>query len=255
VPYVNVVTLEAQIAATRASLPALENRADQARHLLAALVGKTAAEWSPPAIALAELTLPLDLPLSLPSKLVRQRPDILTAEAQLHAATARIGVATAAMLPNLTLGGDVGVNSPSLATLFSPAALFFSLGASLLQPLFHGGTLWYQRKQAIDAREYAFASYRQTVLAAFQQVADVLRALQHDADAVAAQDASVAAAQAALKLVQANYQAGVSDYLQLLTADEQLLQARLGLIQTSAQRLQDTVALYVALGGGWWNQK
>lgn len=252
-PYLNVLSLQNQLAATRATLAPLAQRLDQAQHLLAALVGKTPAEWTPPPVALAELTLPADVPLSLPSQLVRQRPDILVAEAQLHAATAQIGVATAALLPSLTLSGSFGLNNPSIASLFSVASIFWTLGATLAQPLFHGGTLWYQRKQAIDARDQAVAAYRQTVLAAFEQVADALRALAHDAEALAAQADAVTTAKAALALVQANYQAGVAGYLQLLTADAQYLQARLGYIQAEAQRLQDTVALFVALGGGWWN--
>lgn len=252
-PYVNVLSLRSQLAATRATLPPLEQRIDQARHLLAALAGRTPAEWTPPAVALAELTLPGDVPVSLPSQLVRQRPDILVAEAQLHAATAQIGVATAALLPNLTLSGSYGVNGPSIAELFTPTSIFWSVGAALAQPLFHGGTLWYQRKQAIDARDAALANYRQTVLAAFEQVADTLRALAHDAEVLAAEADAVATARQALALVQASYQSGVANYLQLLTANEQYLQARIGWAQAAGQRLQDTVALFVALGGGWWN--
>jgi NodT family efflux transporter outer membrane factor (OMF) lipoprotein len=253
-PWVNLLSLQSQVAATQATLPPLRQRLDQARHLLAALVGKTPAEWTPPAIALADLTLPGELPVSLPSQLVRQRPDILVAEAQLHSATAQIGVATAALLPNITLGGNVGVSSESIVSLFTPGSLFWTFTAGLLQPLLHGGTLWYQRKQAIDARDQALADYRQTVVGAFQQVADTLRALDHDAQTLAAQAEAVTTAQGAFQLVQASYQAGVASYLQLLTADTQLLQARIGYVQAQAQRIQDTVGLFVALGGGWWNR-
>ena len=127
------------------------------------------------------------------------------------------------------------------------------MGAGLTAPLFHGGTLWYQRKAAIDAHDAAPALYRQAVLAAFQQVADTLRALEHDAEALRAQQEAVDAAEEALKLMQFNYEAGIATYLQVLVADGQYLQTKLGYVQAVAQRLQDTVALYVALGGGWWN--
>jgi NodT family efflux transporter outer membrane factor (OMF) lipoprotein len=179
---------------------------------------------------------------------VRQRPDILLAEAQLHVASANIGVATAAMLPSLTLSGGGGV-----ANNFTASGAFWSAGAGLTAPIFHGDAQWYQRKAAIDAHDAALALYRQAVLAAFQQVADTLRALQHDAEALAAQQDAVDAAEGALKLTQTNYAAGIATYLQVLIADGQYLQTRVAYIQAVAQRLQDTVALYVALGGGWWN--
>ena len=147
------------------------------------------------------------MPLSLPARLVRQRPDILAAEAQLHAATAQIGVATAAMLPNLTLSGNVGTNDSSVADLFSAASLFWSVAGAVAQPLLHGGTLWYQRKQALDSRDAALATYRQTVLSAFAQVADALRGLTHDAEALDAQTEAVRSADEALQLIQLNYRA------------------------------------------------
>jgi NodT family efflux transporter outer membrane factor (OMF) lipoprotein len=178
---------------------------------------------------------------------------VLLAEAQLHAASAQIGVATAAMLPNLTLSSGYGVASGAPDSLFTAGSQVWSIGAGLTAPLFRGGTQWYQRKAAIDAHEQAGALYRQAVLSAFQQVADTLRALEHDAEALRAQDEAVAAAQAALKLMQHNYEAGIATYLQVLVADEQYLQSKLGQVQAVAQRLQDTAALYVALGGGWWN--
>lgn len=253
IPYTNLLALESQLALTRATLPPLEQKLDQSQHLLAALVGRTPAAFSGSTLALDELTLPEEVPLSLPSQLVRQRPDVLMAEAQLHSATAQIGVATAAMLPNLTLSGGVGANNTSLDELFSPSSLFWSVLGGLTQPLFHGGTLYYQRKEAIDARDAALANYRATVLAAFQQVADALRGLVHDADAVAREREAVEAADAALQLTQVDYQAGLANYLQVLTANTQDLQARIGLVQATAQRMQDTVGLFVALGGGWWN--
>ncbi|HUJ58355.1 MAG TPA: efflux transporter outer membrane subunit [Kofleriaceae bacterium] len=252
IPYANVLAIESQIAATEATIPALEQKLDQADHLIAALIGKPPGEPIPQ-IALDHLTLPSNVPVSLPAELVRQRPDVLVAEAQLHAATAQIGVATAAMLPDLSLSGSLGANNTALGSLFASNGVFGGIAAGLTAPLFHGGTLYYQRRAAIDARDQTFASYRQTVLAAFQQVADTLRALVHDADALRAQKEAVDSAQQALDLIEANYRAGIANYLQVIVANEQFLQARLGYIQAIAQRLQDTVALYTALGGGWWN--
>lgn len=152
------------------------------------------------------------------------------------------------MLPNLTLSADYGVNATSAA-----AGDFWSLAAGVTQPIFHGGALYYQRKAAIDARDAAAAQYRQTVLGAFEQVADTLRGLSHDADALVAQTEAVETAERALHLIQANFVAGIATYLQVLVADDQFLQAKITYVQAVAQRLQDTVALYVALGGGWWN--
>ena len=250
-PYANVLSLQSQLASTEATLPPLEEKIDQAADLLAALSGLTPASYKVPSLPLSDFHLPEDLPVSVPSQLVRQRPDVLIAEAELHAANASIGVATAAMLPNLTLSGTLGANNTSLGNLFRPGSLFWSVGGGLTQPVFHGGALYYQRKAAIDARDAAAANYRQTVLGAFQQVADTLRALTHDADTLAAQTEAVETAEKAMRLMQANYQAGIATYLQVLIADEQYLQAKIGFVQAVAQRLQDTVALYVALGGGW----
>jgi NodT family efflux transporter outer membrane factor (OMF) lipoprotein len=254
VPYFNVLSLESQVASIEATLPPLAEKEDQAASLLAALSGLTPASWQPPTLALSDLRLPEDVPITLPSQLVRQRSDILIAEAELHAANAGIGVATAAMLPNLTLSAGYGVNSTTPGNLFASGSPFWSIGAGLLQPIFHGGALYYQRRAAVDARDAAAAEYRQTVLAAFQQVADALRGLSHDADAVAAQTKAVDAAANAMHLLEDNYAAGIATYLQVLVADGQYLQAKVGYVQSIAQRLQDTVALYVALGGGWWNE-
>jgi len=253
VPYASVLSLQSQLATTRATLPALQQRLDQAENLLASLTGHFAGAWSPPVVALSEVTLPAEVPVSVPASLVRQRPDILIAEAQLHASTAQIGVATAAMLPNVTLGGSYGANNPALADLTASNSIFWSLLAGVTQPLFHGGALYYQRKAAIAARDQALANYRGTVLDAIAQVADSLRALTNDADAANAQGEALRTATDAFGLIRINYDAGLANYLQVLTANGQLLQSRLAVIQVEAQRLQDTVALFVALGGGWWN--
>ncbi|MFZ0890000.1 MAG: efflux transporter outer membrane subunit [Candidatus Binataceae bacterium] len=252
-PYANLLSVQSQLATTEATLPPLRQQLEHTRHLLATLAGQAPADWAPPHATFPELTLPKDLPVSLPSDLVRQRPDVLVAEAQLHDAGAQIGVATAAMLPNFTLNADYGWNSTSLSTLFGSSAAFWTLGAGIATPLIQGPTLWYQRKAAIDAYQQALANYRETVLAALAQVADALEALQHDAQTLSAESQALDASAEALHLIQANYQAGTVNYLQVLIADFQYQQAKLGYIQAMGQRLQDTAALFVALGGGWWN--
>ena len=253
VPYANLLSIQTQLATTEATLPPLRQQLAHTRHLIATLAGQSPGDWAPPRITLAELKLPNDLPVSLPSELVRQRPDILVAEAQLHSASAQIGVATANMLPNFNLTANYGLNSTTLSTLFAGSAAFWTMGATLATPLIQGPTLWYQRKAAIDSYQQALANYRQVVLAALAQVADALDALQHDAEALKAQSDALNAAAEALHLIQANYEAGTVNYLQLLIADYQYQQANLGYIQVLGQRFQDTAALFVALGGGWWN--
>jgi NodT family efflux transporter outer membrane factor (OMF) lipoprotein len=203
-------------------------------------------------MVMEDITLPADLPITVPSQLVRQRPDILAAEAQLHRASADIGVATAALYPSFTLNGSYGLENTSLKNLFENTSSIWNFGANLSAPLFHGGTLRSKRQAAVEAYSQSLANYRQTVLSAFAQVADTLRALEHDAEALQAQSQALSAAQEALRLVQANYQAGIANYLQVLVADNQYHQARIGYLQAQTQRYQDTVALFVALGG-WWN--
>ncbi len=253
VPYSNLLSVQSQLALAEATLPSLRQQLAHTQHLLATLVGEPTGDWPTLNVALSDLTLPKDLPVSLPSDLVRQRPDIMMAEAQLQTASAQIGVATAAMFPSFTLTGDYGWNNTSLPALFGTGAAFWMMGASLATPLVQGPTLWYQRKAAIDAYQQALANYRQAVLAGFAQVADALDALQHDAQALAAQSSAVESSAEALRLTQINYQAGTVNYLQVLTADNQYLQARLGYIQTVGQRMQDTGALFVAVGGGLSN--
>lgn len=251
-PYANVVSVQSQLAATEATLPPLKQNLNKTNHLLAALVGRTPGEWAAPPLALADFTLPANLPVSLPSHLVRQRPDILAAEAQLHTASANIGVATANMLPSVTLNASYGQTAVDLTKLFGTPANIWSAGAAVAQPLFRGGALWHQRKAAIEAYNASLSDYKQVVVTSFQQVADTLRAVEHDAETLKAQSAALAAAEQALQLIQANYKSGMANYLQVLLADSQYQQARLGYIQAQALRLQDTSALFVALGGGWW---
>lgn len=253
-PYANVLSLRSQLASYEATIPQLEQKITQADDLLATLAGHAPADWQPPEITLADIALPSQPPVSLPSDLVRQRPDILAAEATAHAASADIGVATAALLPSITLSGTYGTNNTKLNNLFAANSNFGSIGAGLSAPLFEGGTLWFRRKAAIDTYDQAMASYRETVLAAFAQVADTLRALEHDAAALATDDEAVATAEQALQLIQANYQAGIATYLDVLNADAQFHQAQISELQAVALRYQDTVALFTALGGGWWNR-
>ena len=254
VPYANLLSIQSQLATAEATLPPLRQQLAHTRHLLSTLSGQAPADSAPPRVTLSELKLPDDLPVSLPSDLVRQRPDILMAEAQLHTASAQIGVATAALFPSFTLNANYGWNSTALSSLFAANTAFWTMGASLATPLIQGPTLWYQRKAAIDAYQQALANYRQTVLAGLAQVADALDALQHDAQSVHAQAQALGAADEALHLIAANYEAGTVNYLQVLIADYQYQQAQLGYIQAVGQRLQDTAALFVALGGGWWNK-
>ena len=251
--YSALLNMRGQIAASRALLAPLRQRVVQTEDLLATLEGVVPSKAVLPEIDLCSLKLPADLPRSLPSDLVRQRPDILAAEAQLHVASAGIGVATAAMFPSFNLSGTYGGAGSSLGTLSAASGRFWSIGPSATVPLFQGGTLWYGRKAAIDAFQASQGTYRQVVLNAFAQVADTLQALGHDAEALQAQVDARRAASDTLGLLQANYRAGLVAFPDVLAADVQVHEATLGYLQAVAQRHQDTVALYAALGGGWWN--
>ncbi|WP_233856774.1 efflux transporter outer membrane subunit [Paraburkholderia sp. HD33-4] len=245
-----VLSLQNQMATLEASVPGLEQKRAEAEHLLALLAGMYPVQWSAPALSLQDITLPGLLPRTLPSSLVRRRPDILQAEAVLHAASANIGVATAAMFPQITLSASGGLDSMVFSELGNSAGQVWSLAAGLTAPVFHGGALWFQRKAAIAEYQESQAAYREVVLAAFSQVADTLRALEHDAQIVEAQTRAVQSAAEALRLLKVSYLAGTAGYLEILIADGQYHQARIAWLQASAQRLQDTVALYAALGGG-----
>lgn len=253
VPYANVLGVRGLIAANQALLAPLRQQFSQAGHLLATLEGVAPAQANLPNIDLAGLVLPAHLPVSLPSDLVRQRPDILSAEAHMHVASANIGVATAALFPSFSLSGTYGAAGSGLGNLSAASGRFWSIGPSATVPLFQGGSLWYGRKAAIDAYQQAQANYRQAVLGAFAQVADSLKALEHDAEALQAQVDARRTAGEALHLLQANYLAGLVAYPDVLAADVQFHQATLAYLQAVALRHQDTVGLFVALGGGWWN--
>jgi NodT family efflux transporter outer membrane factor (OMF) lipoprotein len=253
-PYANLLSLRSLIAANQATLAPLKQKLSQAEHLLASLEGVVPSKVTLPEIVLTELSLPADLPVSLPSDLVRQRPDILLAESQMHVASANIGVATAAMFPSFSLTGSYGAAGTNIENFSAANGRFWSIGPTVSIPLFEGGRLWYERKAAIDAFEQSQATYRQTVLDAFAQVADSLTALEHDAETLQAQVEAQRAAGEALNLLQINYRAGLVAYLDVLVADVQFHEATIGYLQAVAQRHQDTVALFAALGGGWWNQ-
>ncbi|MDH6302328.1 NodT family efflux transporter outer membrane factor (OMF) lipoprotein [Polynucleobacter sphagniphilus] len=253
--YATVLSIQSLIASNEASIASLRQRVSQAEHLLAALEGVDPSHVTLSTITLESLTLPADIPVTLPSDLVRNRPDILAAEAQMHVASANIGVATAEMFPSVSLSATYGVASNTFSSLSGPSQQFWSAGPGISIPIFKGGSLYYARQASLDAYEQTQASYKQIVLNAFAEVADCLTALVHDAQAVQGQlDAKTAAAEA-LKLMQINYNAGLVDYLSVLIADVQYHQASIAYVQALAQRYQDTVALYVALGGGWGEVK
>ena len=249
----DVLTAESQLASDRTLLPPLQQQLSAASHALTVLVGKFPGEWTAPEFDLTEFTLPEELPLSIPSDLVRQRPDILAAEAQLHASSAAIGVAASQLYPNLTLTGSLGVESLSSANVFQWSSRFWNLVAGLTAPLFQGGSLKAQKQAAIDGFEASAGIYRQTVLTAFGQVADVLNALAFDAELVSAQKNALDTSSNSLKLQRLSYESGKSDLLQLLNAQRAYQQAQLGYARAKAQRHQDTAQFFVAMGGGWWD--
>ena len=249
-----VLAQQATLAQTLATLPALDKQLAQTRHQLTALAGQLPSEELEATFELSQLHLPETLPLSLPSQLVEQRPDIQAATAQLHAASAAIGVATANMLPQITLTGSYGISASSLASLFSPGTAVWSFGAGLLQPLFHGGELLHKKRASEAAFDQAAAQYRSTVVTAFQNVADSLRALESDAEALKAQVAAERAAADSLNLTREQYKAGAISYLSLLTAEQALELAKIARVQAEARRFADTAALFLALGGGWWQR-
>jgi len=250
----DVLAQEAQLTQARAALPPLLKQLAQQRDLLTALTGAYPSDGLPEQFELSQLQLPAELPLSLPSRLVEQRPDIRQAEENLHMACAQIGVAVASRLPNITLSADTGQSALTLGTLMEGSQNFWDLGAAVTQPIFQGGALLHKERAARKAYEEAGAQYRSTVLAAFQNVADTLAALEQDAAALNASVQSVDVAQAALNAVRAQQQAGYASALQLINAEQALKTATLGQVQAQFNRYADTAALFQALGGGWWNR-
>jgi NodT family efflux transporter outer membrane factor (OMF) lipoprotein len=247
----DTLAVRSQLAATEATLPPLRAKLAATSNQLASYLGTTPAQLQLEPLTLDAVTLPPDIPVSLPSGLVEQRPDIRAASAQLHAASAQVGVATAAMLPQITLSGSAGSEALRAGDLFSAGTGAWSLGLGLTQPLFHGGELLHKKRAAQAGMDKAVADWQQTVLNAFQNVADALQALQYDAQALAAQAVAESTARQQLDLVQRQFQLGATGYLNLLEAQRSYQQARIGLIQARSARLADTAALYAALGGGW----
>ena len=251
---VDVLAQQAALQSTLVSLPPLRSQLAQQRNQLAALVGSLPTDYAGNEFTLDSLTMPQDMPVSLPSKLVEQRPDIREFSALLHQATAQVGVATANMLPQITLSGSYGQSSAAFSTLFDPGSNVWSLIGSLTQPIFKGGQLVHQRRAAVAAAQEAAANYQATVINAFQNVSDTLYALQADADALAQQAAAEHTAADSLKLVQVQYKSGAASYLQVLSAQQTYQTAAVALVKARAQRFADTAALFQALGGGWWNR-
>ena len=250
----DVAAQEATLAQAEAGLPPLQKQLAQQRHLIAVLLGRYPSEAPAAQFDLASLQLPQELPVSLPSRMVEQRPDIRAAEATLHAASARIGVAVANRLPQITLSAQGGFNATSLGQLFVPGAGFWTVAGSLVHTIFDAGTLLHTQRAAEAAFDQAAADYKQTVLTAFQNVADALRAIETDADALKAAVAAEAAAAKSLAIARRQLTLGAVDYLALLNAENTYQQAQTALVEAQAARYADTAALFQALGGGWWNR-
>jgi NodT family efflux transporter outer membrane factor (OMF) lipoprotein len=243
-----VLTLQTQIEQTRAGLPLLRKQFQQSEHLLAVLAGQAPGAGGLPAFTLAEFSLPPALPLVLPSELVRHRPDIQAAEALLHAANAEYGVAVARLYPQLNLSANLGSQALTTGALFGSGSAVWNVVGALTQPLFNPG-LPAEKRAALAAFDAAAANYQSVVLESLRNVADILRAVENDAQVLAALAAADAAAQGALQSVQRQYALGAASYVQLLIAQQQAHQTRINLVAAQAQRLADSVALYQAMGG------
>jgi NodT family efflux transporter outer membrane factor (OMF) lipoprotein len=246
---VQLLTAQTQLVQDRALLPDLKQNEVVARHALAVLVGKAPAEWSSPEFALGDFTLPAEVPVSLPSELVHRRPDIQAAEAQLHAASASIGVATANLYPNFNLTATVTQQALTPGALFNSISNAYSLAANLTAPIFNGGKLSAEKRAAIDNYKAMLALYRQTMITAFSDVADRLQALANDADRVRAEETAAQTAAESLDLARKSFQAGNSGILDVIDAERRNAQAQLSFTRAKAQRLMDTAELYLALGG------
>jgi NodT family efflux transporter outer membrane factor (OMF) lipoprotein len=251
---VDLAAQKAQLASVAATLPPLIKQQAQLAHLMATLIGRYPADAPRDKFVLADISLPRDIPVSLPSALVAQRPDILQAQANLHAASADIGIAVANRLPNIQLTAAAGNTALDFGKLFTPGTDFWSVGGALTAPLFEGGTLLHQERAARAAYDQAAQQYRSTVLTAFENVADTLTALEQDADALKTAAAADNSAKTSLDMVETRVKDGYAGDLQLLTAEQAYQQAHIGLLQAEAGRFADTAALFQALGGGWWHR-
>jgi NodT family efflux transporter outer membrane factor (OMF) lipoprotein len=250
----DILLQKAQLAQTLAMLPPLQKARAQNRNQLMAYLGRLPSQDKGESVQLGALQLPRDLPVTVPSLLVRQRPDIRAAESQMHQASANVGVATANMLPNLPLSASVGGQSLALASLFGPQTTVWSMAASVAGPIFDAGSLFHTKESKVAALEQASWKYRSTVMTAFQNVADSLRAIQFDAALLRAQVEAEKAAADSLKILQAQFKAGSTTLLTVVNAEQTLLTARTNRVKAQAMRYADTVALYQSLGGGWWNR-
>jgi NodT family efflux transporter outer membrane factor (OMF) lipoprotein len=250
----DVLAQEALEAQTAQTLPPLQKQLGQSRDSLTALLGRLPADEPRDIFDLQDLTLPTDLPVSVPSKLVEQRPDVRQAEENMHAASAAVGIATADLLPQFAINADVGSSALKLQNLFGPYTSFWDLGATLSQTLFDAGALIHKRRAAIAALDQAAAQYRGAVILACQNVADTLRALRSDADALQASEQSARAAKSAFDLAQKQKSIGTITMVAVLNAEQTYRQAELSLVQAQANRYADTAGLFQALGGGWWNR-
>jgi NodT family efflux transporter outer membrane factor (OMF) lipoprotein len=246
---VDVLTAESQLAADEALLPPLRQQLSVAQHALAVLSGRTPGEWQPPPFSFNALQLPRQLPLSLPSELAHRRPDVLAAEAQLHAATAAVGIATANLYPQITLTATGGWQALPSQTLFARSNAAWSLISGLTAPLFDGGRLRAERRAALDELTASASRYQEVVLESFGQVADVLDALAHDGQLLAAQSNALATATTNVELARESYSAGNTAILQVIDAQRRRLDAQLGLLRAEAQQYVDNAQLFLALGG------
>lgn len=252
-PAAAAVAQDSALAQAEAGLPSLQKQLAQQRDFLTALIGRFPGDGPVEQFDLASLQLPQDLPVSLPSSLIEHRPDVRAAEEQLHAASAQVGVAVANMLPQLTLSADAGSMAVQFAKLFASGTGFWSLSAGLMQPLIDGGTLIHRKRAAEAAYDQAAAQYRSTVIAAFQDVADVMHALLSDADALRASLRAENTSARSLEIARRQVQIGDISYLAQLSSEQAYYQAAFNLVQARANRYADTAALFQALGGGWWS--
>jgi NodT family efflux transporter outer membrane factor (OMF) lipoprotein len=250
----DVLTQQTQLANEIAGLQPLQKQLQQNRDLLAVLLGMPPSQQPEVRLELDDLQLPQDLPVSVPAQLVAQRPDVRAQEALLHQASAEIGVATAEMLPQVTITGQFGGTSTNFSDLLKSSSSVWSLGAGIAQPIFHGGTLLHKKRAAVAAYDQAAAQYRGTVLAALRNVADSLYALNADATALNQQNLAAEAAADTLKVSRSRYAAGSIGPIDLLVVERTYQQARIAQLQAQAARYADTAALFQALGGGWWNR-
>ena len=251
---VDLLAQRAALEQARGALPPLQKQLDQQRDALASLLGVPPDRALAQRFTLDDFALPRQLPVSLPAALVDQRPDMRQAEENLHAASALVGVAIANRLPSLTLSAEGGSQSNFFRQLFASGNGFWTIAATLTQPVFDGGTLLHRARAAWAALDQAKAQYRSTTLSAYQNVADTLAALQADANALEAATAGQEAALAGLSIVHLQVSVGQVGYLSILNAQQAALQSKLTLIQARANRLSDTAALFQSLGGGWWHR-